>query len=625
MKPSLIPGLLGASLALFGSPAFAQQDAPAAKKKQQRVVIKEQSKANEELLKKAAELSAKASELAAAGDSQAAARAAAKAAALLQEANQSKQNQAQRQRIRIEREKANEDRRLAEETRRAYERAIVIEAEKAHQHAHDHAHQHGEDVEKEVRIRIERAHEAMDRAHAEMEEHRVHIENLHERMALLNLEEGDHQIWVTPQIEELADGQLNLRIATELEKLNELDVLHTDLADAQAELRVRLGELHGLEGKEGAMIKLQGLADLQDLGEVVQLGDLAELGELAAIGKWVEKGDMGEFEVNIERLADIESMMPGLLELQGNAQAYALALPGGQHGIQGWVQKGSDCEGDCDCECEEADVQVRAFAFPGGQGHAKYLTLPEGKVQFGWSTEAPKAFSPQGNHFFHHGGDGEHEVHVFRSGEGGEIEIHGGNGHQTIIIEGRVIMNGQPAQGFEWNAQAPQVEGRYLFETDVNVQPKALFVPQPPKAPKAPKAPQAPKAPKAPLATPRVRFHGPEGEARVLQGRIVPGEAVDVFETEDGQEVRVRSMARPQPKDASAPAPSKARTEDMQKLVEEMRAEMEALRQELSDLRRQMKDDPLVQAQRRKSTERNALAVNPVAAVSDRRRAGLDR
>ena len=623
MKPSLIPGLLGASLALFGSPAFAQQDAPAAKKKQQRVVIKEQSKANEELLKKAAELSAKASELAAAGDSQAAARAAAKASALLQEAANSQQNKEERQRIRIEREKTREDRRLAEETRRDYERALVIEGEKAHQHGHDHDHdhnhQHGEDVEKEVRVRIERAHEAMDRAHAEMEEHRVHIENLHERMALLDLEEGDHQIWVTPQIEELADGQLNLRIATELEELNELDVLHTDLADAQAELRVRLGELHEHEGMEGAVIKLQGLADLQDLGEYVQLGELAAVGEWAEMGdvaKWVEVGDLGEFEVNIERLADVESMLPGLLELHGNAEAYALALPGGQHGIQGWVQKDSDCEGECDCECEERELQVQAYAFPGGQGHARFFTAPEANVEFGWSTEAPKAFSQQGNRFFHHGGDGEHEVHVFRSGEGGEIEIHGGNGHQTIIIEGRVIMNGQPMRGFEWNTEAPTAEGRYLFETDVNVQPHALFVPQPPKAPKAPKAP---------LATPRVRFHGQDGEARVLQGRIVPGEDVNIFETEDGQEVRVRTMVRPQPKDASAPAPSKAGKEDMQKLVEEMRAEMEALRQELSDLRRQMKDDPLVQAQRRKSTERNALAVNPVAALSDRRRAGLDR
>jgi hypothetical protein len=84
MKSSLISGLLGASIVLFGSPAFAQ-DAPAPKK-QQRVIVKNKSKADSALLQKAAELSAKASALAAEGDAAGAAKYAAEASALLKQA-----------------------------------------------------------------------------------------------------------------------------------------------------------------------------------------------------------------------------------------------------------------------------------------------------------------------------------------------------------------------------------------------------------------------------------------------------------------------------------------------------------------------------------------------------------
>ena len=581
MKSSLIPGLLGASLALWGSPALAQ-DAPVEKK--QRIVLKQQGKADQDLLAKAAKLSAKASELAAAGKAEEAAEYAAQAAAILKEhaaksaqqaelkARYAEQKAAEQEKVRRIRIEAKSE----EEAQRALERALRAEQERAAQS--------GDQREREVRVRIEQAKEAMDQHHADMQEHRIrmdlHRENMQEHEAqieLLREHVGDlgvdasalHERLITihPEIQGLADGRIEMRVHTELENL------HEHLA--------QMGDLHQHFGE------LEGLQDLN-----------IELGEIH----------------------DLALAMPHAEGI--DARAYALAIPGGQGT---WTMDLSACE-ECECEdgCDDCEGQPQAQALryfldaTEGQQQGKMLFVPQGgNTSFGWTTEAPKGQAgirmglPQAH--------GEHEVHVLRAGEGGEIEIHGGDGHQTIIIHGRVMMGGQPEQRFEWRTDrgnnqevdvlfAPQSPGGqvhgFSFPTP----------PTPPTPPAAPKAPQAPKAPKAPSA-PNV-FFAPKADSGDVQEWI----------TEDGKKVQIRTnKVRPKAKDASAPAPSKPRDDEVKKLVEEMRAEMEALRQELSDLRRQMQDDPLVRAQLQRSLEPSSLGDARVAALVDRKRAGLDR
>lgn len=636
MKPSLIPGLLGVSMTLLSTPALAQQDAPSPKK-EQRIVIKKQAEANQKLLQRAAELSAKAAELAAAGDSQAASKMAAEASKLLAKAQQvqadvravEEQKLIEKKKL-IEKEKkaddqhryelriakAQEAEKLAtEELKHAYEQRVRLLD--VAEHNHDHGHDHGHEVEHELRIRLDRAHadamdlhkEALDRHRANAEEHRVHLELLHEHLAELNA--GEHLIHVMPHLEKLADGSLNVQIHTELEDLAdlgeyvELENMIVDLTDARDAIAFEWDATSGdVERLHGAALQLQGLESLRNLEGLAELKDL---------------------EVHIGELG-------GLALPNGEARAYALALPGGETNnpfanIQ--IRKHDDA--DCDCECEagcgderEAQAQVmRFFGSEGGQaphaeGHARYLFAPDGENQF--------MFAPDGeNHFFLRGGDGqeytglwtteapdfpmphgqgEHEVHVLRRGDGGNIEIHGGDGHQTIIIEGRVMMHGQQApQVFGWHAEAPRVEfrthtlpqGQFRVETAPQVGFRTRVMPTPPTPPTPPAPPAAPKvqkwiertAPKAPEAP-----KAPKVEYRAL------------------------------PRDASAPKPSKLGSDEAQKLIREMQAEMETLRQELSDLRRQMKDDPLVQARQQRLTERNATPSAPIA-VADRRRAGI--
>lgn len=701
MKSSLIPGLLGASIALFSSPAFAQ-DAPAAKQQQRVVVKKQQSKADSELLKKAAELSAKASKLAAKGDTAAAAKYAAEASALLKKAQKSERTAA--------RDVARSAERATRDNQRERETRVRVERQSAEREARSNDQERRqlriratEAPEKEVRIRLKNDAEAVDQwveigeapsvqvhehakhAYEEALKHQQQANELHEHMIQLQLEHGDlaehqvlveklhqqyadaadHYVNIAPTIQHLENGQLQIELKAELESLAdlghlvELENLQVDLADLEAAL-----EIHQLE-----------TGDLTGRLNSIQIEDLAQLGD-ALEG------------------VDLEAMGIDLAGIDGaNLQAYAFAMPHDGTHEGAWVaaphaEHGAllhryiartqgacdcDCEGECEeCEdcCEEGGAEAQAMAWlsaagiQGGEFPGEYFQLgsgselekdvqifmmPEGKEGMNWTSKGDASFgwttdpgqnqvftwkSDGENPFFHKQGaevHGEHDVRILRSGEGGEIIIHGGSGEQNIYIQGRVIMGG------ECEMHEMEVHGQHGHDHgahDHDVQQRIRLHGMAPAAPSAPAAPMAPRAPRAmlrlpnPPAAPRVLFEGreaPHGDLLpVIRGRMITdtGEVIEFTEEEGAPELETMLFV---PRDAAAPAPAKAKEMEADKLIREMRAEMEALRQELSDLRRQMKDDPLVRAQHEARKEdfrvwRETVAATPVV---DRKRAGL--
>jgi hypothetical protein len=671
MKSKLISGLLGASIVLFGSPAFAQ-DAPAPKK-QQRIVVKKQSKANSELLQKAAELSAKASALAAEGDAAGAAKYAAEASAVLKKAQQA-ERKVQRDVARTDRESAQRDRVSAQDDRKRDVR-VRVEREQSKREPHDRA----DSQEPEVRVRVERgdfainewvqelanvqsgeAHEHALRSYEEamkLHEHAntLHEQNtdLHERYLKLNAERGTlghllhdegevagHLLNLAPAIELLENGEMQIQLRARLENLAELEHLNVDLTDLHDTWALRVGELAGID-------------------TMVELAPGMERVEFDLLGSGMEGVDLAALGIDLAAIN------------VGDVQAFALAMPNGdqQNGV--WAMaphEGKDallkryivrtneqceCEGEeCEDGCASKDAQrrvmdlfttlapheslstggsflpgeysnlkrnVQVFVAPDGhegmnwtsEGNARMdLTIDRGEHQiFEWTTDA-NPFLHKENVEIH----GEHDVRVLRSGQGGEIIIHGGDGEQNIYIQGHMVMPGQ---------RSTEDHDVHMHDgtTDLHM---GHFVPQPPRAPRAPHAPEAPRAMlrlPSPLASPRVILRGADGEA--IHGQvIIKGEMID-FSTEGAADGLADVLFAP--RDASAPAPVRVKNKKMEaeQLIQEMRAEMQALRQELSDLRRQMKNDPLVRAQHDTRSEDARVWRASMTPVADRKRAGL--
>jgi len=360
----------------------------------------------------------------------------------------------------------------------------------------------------------------------------------------------------------------------------------------------------------------------------------------------------------------------------GDVQAFAFAMPGGEtkngvwamaphdgqeKAVQRYIFRANpghecDCEGECEEGCVAEAIQghvmglystdaphdghasgnvffpgeytdlarnVQVYVMPEGQEGMNWTSRENGN--FAWTTEVPGEnhvfeWTTDANPFMHQNDvevHGEHEVRVIRSGEGGQVIIHGGGGEQNIYIHGQV--------GHEC-VEDHEVHMHDRGEEMIHFGHALPQAPRAPQAPHAPRALQDPRAPQAPRAmlrlpnsqpSPRIRLHDHEGQE--IRGRvIIDGETIEY--TTDGE-----SDVLLAPRDASAPAPVRVKNKKMEaeQLIQEMRAEMEALHQELSDLRRQMKDDPLVRAQHDTRLEDLRVWRASMTPVADRKRAGL--
>jgi len=607
MKSSLILGLLGSASLLLSNTATAQQDAPRAK--EQRIVVKkntqkqagEQSEKRAALLAEASKLNKKAAQLTEAGDLDGAVKASRKAANLLQQAaRMSQQSERKQQReVRVRARAAQEARDASEsELARARDQAeavrIRVEADHAAHLNAAEAHQHAAHLHDALR------NEVAGKLNIAIDGSEFEVPELTQGRYIVNI--NGEVIEYTPQE---AEENLRRHLGSSAEAIDLLGQ-HQELQDLNGLAKVIImkdGELiEGLSGLDGMAIDLSSLGtDLADMNfqfDDVEMDWTALSGEIN--GQLAEAyGDI-ELPEGVWQLGDNHVFQPGLattgewvMDGDEHVRFFLRDGEGGQfsfdpaeHGDLAGIWsaaapgQGSDCGEGCEEECcGSCDGTTEEFLLsvaPELSGDGKHVILRthvtgQDNVER-WMDLYTEGHEHQHENNFEH--ECEHEdIHVFEGHDGmHRIIIQGGNGTQNITIHGAV----------HGGAQAPQsgVQQRRIMFLGENSQGDA----------------------DAPAPLQRLRLSTPLQLDRPAADRP----AVDAPEGLFRARVQAPAAADASGSFFAKPIPLSApvlpgEMQDAKQLIEEMRAEMESLRQELSDLRKQMKDDPLVQAQRRPS------------------------